>query len=38
MITEDKMRDEKQQYDINKEATKASALSLRKIDKCESYR
>ena len=33
MITEDKIRDEKLQYDINREAAKISALSSGKIDK-----
>ena len=35
MTTEDKIRDEKVQYDINREAAKISALSSRKIDKYE---
>ena len=30
---DDKIRDEKLQYDINREATKKSALSFEKIDK-----
>ena len=33
MITDDKIRDEKLQYNINREAAKISALSYRKIDK-----
>ena len=33
MTTEDQIRDEKIQYDINKEAAKISALSSGKIDK-----
>ena len=33
MTIEDQIRDEKLQYDINKEAAKISALSLGKIDK-----
>ena len=32
MTTEDQIRDEKLQYDINREATKISALSSGKID------
>ena len=35
MTTDDKIRDEKLQYDINREAEKLSALSLGKIDRCE---
>ena len=35
MITDDKIRDEKLQYDINREAENLSALSLGKIDRCE---
>ena len=35
MGTDDQIRDEKLQYDINKEATKISALSSRKIYKYE---
>ena len=35
MATDDKMRDEKVQYDINKEVAKISALSSDKIDKYE---
>ena len=33
MIIEDQMRDEKLQYDIDREAAKLSALSSSKIDK-----
>ena len=33
MITDDKIRDEKPQYDINGEAAKISALSSGKTDK-----
>ena len=33
MAIDDKIRDEKLQYDINKEAAKISALSSGKIDK-----
>ena len=33
MKIEDKIRDEKLQYDINKEAAKLAALTLSKIDK-----
>ena len=33
MTTDDKIRDEKQQNDINREAAKISALSSGKIDK-----
>ena len=33
MTIEDQIRDEKLQYDINREAAKISALSLGKIDK-----
>ena len=33
MTTDDKIRDEKLQYDINREAEKISALSSGKIDK-----
>ena len=33
MTTDDKIRDEKLQYDINKEAAKISTLSSGKIDK-----
>ena len=35
MTIEDQIRDEKLQYDINREAAKISALSLGKIDKHE---
>ena len=35
MIIDDKIRDEKLQYDINREAAKISALSSDKIDKYE---
>ena len=35
MDNEDQIRDEKLQYDINREAAKISALSLGKIDKYE---
>ena len=35
MTIEDKIRDEKVQYDINREAAKISALSSREIDKYE---
>ena len=35
MTIDDQIRDEKLQYDINKEATKISALSSGKIDKDE---
>ena len=35
MATEDQIRDEKLQYDINREAAKISALSSGKIDKYE---
>ena len=33
MAIDDKIRDEKLQYDINREEAKTSALSSRKIDK-----
>ena len=33
MTTDDKIRDEKLQYDMNREAAKISALSSEKIDK-----
>ena len=36
MIIEDQIRDEKLQYDINREAAKISALSSGKIDKYEN--
>ena len=35
MTTDDQIRDEKLQYDINREAAKKSALSSGKIDKYE---
>ena len=35
MTTEDQIRDEKLQYDINREAAKISALSSGKVDKYE---
>ena len=35
MPTDDKIKDEKLQYDINREAAKISALSSGKIDKYE---
>ena len=35
MILDDKIRDEKLQYDIKREAAKVLALSSRKIDKYE---
>ena len=35
MTTEDQIKDEKLQYDINREAAKISALSSVKIDKYE---
>ena len=35
MTTDDKIRDEKLQYDINREGAKISALSSGKIDKFE---
>ena len=35
MTIEDQIKDEKLQYDINREDAKISALSLSKIDKCE---
>ena len=35
MTTDDKIKDEKIQYDINREAAKTSALPLGKIDKYE---
>ena len=35
MIIDDKIRDEKLQYNINREAVKISALSSGKIDKYE---
>ena len=33
MTIDDKIRDEKLQYDINREAAKISALSYEKVDK-----
>ena len=38
MTIDDKIRDEKLQYDINREAAKMSALSSRKIDIYEYLR
>ena len=38
MATNDKIRDEKLQYDINREAAKISVLVSCEIDKYESYR
>ena len=35
MTTDDKIRDEKMQFDINREAAKMSGLSSGKIDKYE---
>ena len=35
MTTDDQIRDEKLQYDIDREAAKISALSLGKIDRYE---
>ena len=35
MTIDDKIRDEKLQYEINREAAKISALLSGKIDKCE---
>ena len=35
MTINDQIRDQKLQYDINREAAKISALSSGKIDKCE---
>ena len=37
MTIEDKIKDEKLQYDINKEAAKISALSSGKLDKYECH-
>ena len=37
MTIEDKIKDEKLQYDINREAAKISALSSGKIDKYEFF-
>ena len=36
MIIDDKIKDEKLQHDVNKEAAKISALSSARIDKYES--
>ena len=38
MTVDDKIKDEKLLYDINRGAAKISALSSGKIDKYESYR
>ena len=38
MTTDNKIRDEKLQYDINRDAGKISPLSSRKIDKYEYLR
>ena len=38
MTIDDKIKDEKLQYDINREAAKISALSPGKNDQYESYR
>ena len=35
MTLDDKIRDEKIQYDLNKEATKIQMLSFGQIEKCE---
>ena len=35
MTIEDKIRDEKLQYDVNREATRTPALSSSKVDKYE---
>ena len=37
MIIDDQIRDEKLQYDINREAAKISALSSGKVDKYEYF-
>ena len=37
MTIDDKIRNKKLQYDINREAAKISALSSGKIDKCEYF-
>ena len=37
MTIDDKIRDEKRQYEINREAAKVSILSLVKIDKYEYF-
>ena len=38
MTIDDKIIDEKLQYDVNREAAKISALSSGKFDKCEYLR
>ena len=35
MTTNDQIKDEKLQYDVNREAAKISALSSEKLHKCE---
>ena len=35
MTIDERIRNEKLQFDINREAAKISALTSRKIDKCE---
>ena len=37
MIIDDQIRDENQQYGVNREATKISALSSAKIDKYQYF-
>ena len=37
MTIEDQIKDEKLQYDINREAAKISALSSGKLDKVKKY-
>ena len=37
MTSDDQIKDEKIQYDINKEPAKISVLSSDKIDQCEYY-
>ena len=37
MTNDDKIRDKKLQYDINREAAKISAISSGKVDKCEYH-
>ena len=37
MAIDDKIRDEKLQYNINRRGAKASLLSPGETDKCESY-
>ena len=37
MTIDEKIRDEKLQYGINREAAKSSTLSSGKIDKCEQH-